>query len=38
MSKRLEIKEHLNYETLTQRYRSCKDGKEKVRWQVIWAL
>ena len=36
MSKRLEIKEHLNYEALTQRYRSCKDGKEKARWQVIW--
>lgn len=36
MSKRLEIKEHLSYEELTRRYRSCKDGKEKARWQVIW--
>ncbi len=36
MSKRLEIKDHLNYEELTKRYRSCKEGKERARWQVIW--
>lgn len=36
MSKRLEITEHLSYEALTKRYRSCKDGKERARWQVIW--
>ena len=36
MSKRLEIKNHLSYEALTKRYRTCKDGKEKARWQVIW--
>jgi len=35
-SKAIALHAHLSLEELEQRYRSCKDAKEKTRWQVIW--
>lgn len=35
-SKAIPLHSHLSLEELEQRYRSCKDAKEKTRWQVIW--
>lgn len=35
-SRRIPLTPHLRVEELEQRYRSCKDGKEKTRWQTIW--
>ncbi|RIH81262.1 winged helix-turn-helix domain-containing protein [Calidithermus roseus] len=35
-SKAIPLHPHLSLEELEQRYRSCKDAKEKTRWQVIW--
>jgi transposase len=34
-SKAIALHAHLSLEELEQRYRSCKDAKEKTRWQVI---
>lgn len=35
---RLHIQPHLPEEDLLQRYRSCREGKERSRWQAIWLL
>ncbi len=35
-SKAIPLHPHLSLEELEQRYRRCKDAKEKTRWQVIW--
>ena len=35
-SKAIAPHARLSLEELEQRYRSCKDAKEKTRWQVIW--
>lgn len=35
-SRALTLTPHLSIEELEQHYRSCKDGKEKTRWQSIW--
>ena len=35
---RIKLVPHLSYEELTQRYRACRDAKERSRWQAIWLL
>ena len=35
---RIDIIPHLNYAELTQRYRRCRDVKERTRWLVIRLL
>ncbi|MBW4680361.1 MAG: helix-turn-helix domain-containing protein [Microcoleus vaginatus WJT46-NPBG5] len=35
---RIKLTPHLSYEELTGRYRSCKNAKERSRWQAIWLL
>lgn len=35
-SKPVPLHPHLSLEELERRYRSCKDAKEKTRWQAIW--
>ncbi|MBB6097158.1 transposase [Deinobacterium chartae] len=34
----LQLQPHLTHEELTQRYRSCRDPKERSRWHAIWLL
>ena len=35
---RLKVMPHLAYEELGQRFRHCRDGRQKVRWQALWLL
>jgi transposase len=35
---RLEVKAHLTYQQLTERFRRCPDGRQKARWQALWLL
>jgi hypothetical protein len=35
---RIQIKPYLNYSGLTKCYRSCHDGKERIRWLIIRLL
>jgi transposase len=35
---RLKVMPHLTYEELGQRFRRCRDGRQKVRWQALWLL
>jgi transposase len=37
-STRLQLTSHLTYTELTQRFRSCKDGRQKTRWQALWLM
>jgi transposase len=34
----LRIKPHLTHEELTKRYRTCKNGREKGYWHIIWLM
>jgi len=34
----LKPKPHLSYHELAQRYRSCKNSREKTHWQLIWLM
>lgn len=34
----LRIKPRLTYQEITQRYRSCKNPREKSRWHLIWLM
>src|SRR5262245_22507182 len=35
---RLTVMLHLTYAELGQRFRHCRDGRQKVRWQALWLL
>jgi len=35
---RLQVKPHLTYAQLTERFRRCADGRQKARWQALWLL
>src|SRR5262245_48226222 len=35
---RLQLTNHLTYEDLTRRFRTCRDGRQKARWQALWLL
>jgi len=35
---RIQIEPHLDYSELTRCYRSCHDGKERIRWLIIRLL
>src|SRR5689334_5553694 len=35
---RLQPTAHVTYEELTQRFRACKDGRQKTRWQALWLM
>jgi transposase len=35
---RLPIVAHLSADEVARRYRSCRDGREKTHWQVLWLL
>ncbi len=35
---RLQLMPHLTYEQLTERFRRCRDGRQKARWQALWLL
>ena len=35
---RLQLRPHLTYGQLTQRFRRCPDGRQKARWQALWLL
>ena len=35
---RLPVVEHLSPTEIARRYRTCPDGAEKTRWQVIWLV
>jgi hypothetical protein len=35
---RLQVNDHLTYEELAVRFRSCTDGRQKARWQALWLL
>jgi transposase len=37
-SPRLQLMPHLSYEELTHRFRRCRDGRQKARWQALWLL
>src|SRR5262245_13871605 len=32
---RLRVLDHLTYRELTHRFRTCKDGRQKARWQAL---
>ncbi len=34
----LKIKPHLSYEEITKQYRTCKKGREKSYWHLIWLM
>ena len=38
MTAPLSVPPHLTSAELTQRYRACADGVEKLHWQIIWLL
>jgi transposase len=35
---RLSLIPHLSHEALAQRFRHCRDGRQKARWQALWLL
>jgi transposase len=35
---RFQLIDHLSYAELTHRFRTCKDGRQKTRWQALWLL
>jgi transposase len=35
---RLHLMPHLTYDQLTDRFRCCRDGRQKARWQALWLL
>ena len=35
---RLQLMPHLSHEELAQRFRHCRDGRQKARWQALWLL
>jgi len=35
---RLHLMPHLTYDQLTDRFRRCRDGRQKARWQALWLL
>src|SRR3954447_3985697 len=35
---RLQLVPHLTYEELRQRFRTCRHGPEKARWQALWLM
>lgn len=35
---RIPIADHLTHAEIARRYRSCPDGAEKARWQVLWLV
>lgn len=35
---RLQLMPHLRYDELTERFRRCRDGRHKARWQALWLL
>ena len=35
---RLQLQPHLTYVELTERFRTCRDGRAKARWQALWLL
>jgi transposase len=35
---RLKLIPHLSYAALTERFRQCRDGRPKLRWQALWLL
>src|SRR5262245_24039484 len=35
---RLQLMPHLTYPELTMRFRRCRDGRQKARWQALWLL
>lgn len=35
---RLTLKDHLTADELADRFRRCKDGRQKARWQALWLL
>jgi transposase len=35
---RLQLQDHLSPEDLHARFRRCKDGRQKARWQALWLL
>lgn len=36
MSQRLQVAPHLSVEEIKKRFRKCRDGRIKSRWQAIW--
>jgi transposase len=36
--KRLPVIDHLSPSEIARRYRTCPDGAEKTRWQIIWLV
>src|SRR4051812_45159320 len=35
---RLPIAPHLSPDEIASRYRACRDGREKIHWQILWLL
>jgi transposase len=35
---RLKLTDHLTADALADRFRRCKDGRQKARWQALWLL
>ena len=35
---RLQLIAHLTYPELTDRFRTCRDGRQKARWQALWLM
>ena len=35
---RLLLMPHLSYDELGERFRRCRDGRQKARWQALWLL
>ncbi len=35
---RLQLTAHLTYQELAMRFRTCKHGPQKARWQALWLL
>src|SRR6476619_3198791 len=35
---RLPVVDHLRFEEIDRRYRSCTDAAEKTRWHVLWLV
>jgi transposase len=35
---RLQVLPHLPHDELAERFRRCRDGRQKARWQALWLL
>src|SRR5262245_12931695 len=35
---RVQLMPHLSHEELAERFRHCRDGRQKARWQALWLL